>query len=200
MASQLVQMSPKQQGIDAPQDGAPFLEAETRWVPDALDATANHCWPDAAVPVVSSVQVIPESGDVQMLAALPYEDAATRWVPEASDATATHSLPEASVPAVRLVQVVPESVETQMSPPYRTPPDVMDVWQTATRCVPVASDATPCQSWPEAAVPLVRLVHVAPESGDVQISLFAVMATKWVPVASDAMSTQYCAAKEVPAV
>ena len=148
-------MSPKQHGIDAPEDGAEFLETETRWVPDALDATANHCWPDAAVPVVSSVQVIPESGDVQMLAALPYEDATTRWVPVASDAAVTHALPEAPVPSVRLVQVVPESVETQMSPPYRTPSDVTDAWQKATRCVPVESDATPCQSCPEAAVPLV---------------------------------------------
>ncbi len=142
--SQLVQMSPIQQGLEnAPSGGAELMETATRWVPVASDATASHCSPDAAVPLVSSVQVIPEFADVQMLLALPCEDAATRWVPVASDATAAHCWPDAAVPFVRLVQVVPESVDTQMSPPDEPG------WQTATRCVPVELDATPCQSWPQ---------------------------------------------------
>ncbi len=131
--TQYVQMSPIQQ-IPAPGGS---LETATRWVPVELDATATHCWPDAEVPVVASVQVIPESEDVQMSFALPGADAATKCAPVTSDAVATHRLPEDAVPFVRLVQVVPQSVDIQMSP--SDPPG----WLTATRCVPVESDATP---------------------------------------------------------
>jgi hypothetical protein len=35
-------------------------------VPAASDATETHKWPDAAVPIVRFVQVVPESADTQM--------------------------------------------------------------------------------------------------------------------------------------
>ncbi len=47
-------------------DGAGSLQTATRCVPVASDATAIHCCPEALVPAVSSVQVIPESEDVQI--------------------------------------------------------------------------------------------------------------------------------------
>jgi hypothetical protein len=44
----------------------PCADAATRCVPAASDATETHKWPDAAVPVVRFVQVVPESADTQM--------------------------------------------------------------------------------------------------------------------------------------
>jgi hypothetical protein len=59
--SQFVQMFAKQQG---PPRGRP-LDIATRWVPVASDATALQTCPEEAVPVFWSVQVMPESADVQ---------------------------------------------------------------------------------------------------------------------------------------
>jgi hypothetical protein len=64
---------------------------------------------------------------------------------------------------VSLSQVVPESEDVQMSAP-------MPCADAATRCVPAASDATETHNWPDAAVPVVRFVQVAPESADTQMS------------------------------
>lgn len=50
-----VQISPKQHG---PPPGGPLL-------PVVSDVTATHSWPDAALPEVTSFQVVPESADVQ---------------------------------------------------------------------------------------------------------------------------------------
>jgi hypothetical protein len=57
--------------------------------------------------------------------------------------TDTQCRPDASVPAVWFVQVVPPSADVQMSPF----PEVLavDADVTATRCVPVESDAADLQ-------------------------------------------------------
>ena len=128
----------------------------TRWAPFVSDARATHTWPDAAVPAVSLVHVVPESTDVQTSWPLSCADAAARRAPVASDATATHCPRDAPVPAVWLVQVAPASADVQMSPPERPPSDVPYGEETATRWVPVESDATLFQSVPDAGVPLVR--------------------------------------------
>src|SRR5262245_10108044 len=185
---ELVQMSPKQQGL---RPGG-LLDTATRWEPVASDATATHCWPEAVVPAVSFVHVAPESPDVQMSFALPCALAATRCAPVASDATVTQIWTESAGAFVRFVHVAPASEDVQMSPGRPV--------LTATRCVPVASDATACQFLPDAAVPWVWFVHVTPESEDVQMSPYAVMATRFAPVASEARSTQVCAAANVAAV
>jgi hypothetical protein len=108
-------------------------------------------------------------------------------VPVRSDATLDQPFFSAAVPAVRFVQVVPASADVQMFPP------VCLSWEnpsTATSAIPSASEATLVQEKPDAAVPIVRFIQVAPASVDVQISPPAWTATSRLPDESDATRFQ----------
>jgi hypothetical protein len=113
------------------------------------------------VTVVRFVHVAPASVEVQMsrpfIGLAATMATATRWLPVESDATDHQSCPDAGVPLVRFVQVMPVSVDVQMSPFALTPFKLV----TATRCLPVESEATSFQGRPAAAVPDVRSIQMA---------------------------------------
>lgn len=127
----------------------------TKWVPVESDAMSTQFCAAKEVPAVWSVQVAPESVEVQISPA-----ATIRWVPVESEATVGPSKhPEVEVTVIRLLHVAPASAEVQTSPPGLVPAGPV----TATRWFPVKSDATDFQPWPDASVPFVLLVQVIPE-------------------------------------
>jgi hypothetical protein len=160
---------------------------------------STHVCAAKGVPDVTSVQVAPESVDVQTSPA-----ATMRRVPVESDTTVVPSSSRAVEEiVVRCVHVAPVSEEVQtLAPELGTDHGLV----IATRCAPVESDATDSHRRPEAAVPWVRLVQVAPESVEVQMfpsglyPVKPVTATRCVPVESEATSSQGSPQAEVPAV
>jgi hypothetical protein len=134
---------------------------------------------------VSLVHIAPASDDVHMS-----EAARARWLPLWSETTTVEVANPPTV--VSLLHVAPASLEVQTSPPECVPHALV----TATRLFPLQSDATDRQPRPDPEVLVVLLVHVAPESVEVQISPLGLAppmpatATRWVPVESDATSLQ----------
>jgi hypothetical protein len=171
----------------------------TRWVAVESEAMSIQLCAAAEVAAVRSVQVAPESSENQIS-----PSARTRCFPvESETMVGPTTNPAVEFTVVRFVHVAPPSAEVQTSSlPGRIPVNCV----TATRLVPVASDATDCQYWPDAVVPFVRLVQVAPASAEVQMFPsglavpMVVTATRLVPVASEATSTQGKPAAVVPTV
>jgi hypothetical protein len=134
-----VQVTPELLDVQIPEPTAINL------VPVASEATDIHVRLWAAPDAVWSVQVAPESLDVQMSPTLPGPPAprpnpvtAINLVPVASAATDIHVRLWAAPDGVWSVQVTPALLDVQMSPPQGPP-------TAATRWVPVESEATEVQ-------------------------------------------------------
>jgi hypothetical protein len=123
-----------------------------------------------------SVQVVPPFVEVQTSPLSPLTSASTAisFVPVASEPTESHTCDGGED-----VHVTPPVADVQMFPPSTT----------ATRLLPVASDATDDQTLP--APGGVRSVQVKPPSTEVQMPVRPATTSFW-PVEFDATDTQLC--------
>ena len=144
--------------------------AAIKCVPSALEPVENHGRPCALVPAVRFTSVAPLSAEVHKSSFEP--STAKIFRPVVSEETLTHYRPAPALPAVRFTQVAPESLEVQKST------------ATATKLVPVESEASERQEFPAAAPVWVRLT-LAP-------------ASKLFPDASNATAYQFMRAAPVP--